>query len=51
MDNDEGRSCESVVTRTDFSVRAEFTRGQWGQVPLGTPAQGAPLKSKNNAKI
>ena len=34
-----------------FGTRAEFTRGQSGQVPPGPPAQGAPLKSKNNAKI
>ena len=31
--------------------RAEFTRGHRGQVPLGPPDQGAPLKSKNNAQI
>ena len=34
-----------------YIIRAEFTGGHGGQVPPGPPAQGAPLKSKNNAKI
>ena len=38
------------ITDILIHCRAEFTRGRRGQVPRGPPAQGAPLKSKNNAK-